>query len=248
MHEALAAELDALGRGHEGCALVAQEPRRGHEARDVHQCVPREQDVGPQPQRERHEARGKRGALPGVDRARAARRGRQLRQPRRVRGAAGARDEQRQQRDAVAEGVVHADGDGGGGLGRREVQDVELPERAGVVHGRRGQPGQVVLHGLVRLGRHGGGFQAGDDDVIVQVHRGPHPPRLGVLSRITIIHLPAESQIESGRFHQSIDNATQSVSFGRFYYNIIIDLLHCFSSILYQYLWLPAQSSGKETL
>lgn len=86
---------------------------------------------------------------------------------------------------------MHADGNGGGGLGRREVQDVELPERAGVVHGRRGQPGQVVLHGLVRLGRRGSGFQAGDDDVIIQVHRGPHPPRLGVLSRITIIHLDA---------------------------------------------------------
>ena len=70
----------------------------------------------------------------------------------------------------------------------REVEDVELPERAGVVHGRRGQRRQVVLHGLVRLGRRGGGVQVGEDHVVVQVHRGPHPPRLGALFHV-ILHL-----------------------------------------------------------
>jgi hypothetical protein len=183
VHDALAAEFDALG-AHEWRAPVAQEPRRGHEAQDVHQRVPREHDVRPRVQDERHEPRRERR------RPRPARRrGRQLRQPRRVRGAARARDEEGQQRDAVAEGVVHADGHSGGRLGGREIEDVELPERARLVHGHRGQRGQVVLDGLVRVARRGGGVQVGEDEVVVQVHRGAHPPRPRVLLHI-ILHLP----------------------------------------------------------
>ncbi|WVZ99545.1 LOW QUALITY PROTEIN: hypothetical protein U9M48_044823, partial [Paspalum notatum var. saurae] len=191
VHEALAAELDALGGGQERRSRVAQEQGCGNEAQDVDERVPHEQDVEPHPQHEGQEARRERRARVGVHRAPAARSGRQFRQARRVRGAAGAGDEERQQRDAVAEGVVHAQEDGGRCFGGREVEDVELPEWAGVVHGRRGQRRQVVLYGLVWLGRRGGGVQVGDNDVVVQVHRGPHPPRLAVLFHV-ILHLRCE--------------------------------------------------------
>jgi hypothetical protein len=243
VHDALAAELDALG-SHEWRARVAQEPRRGHEPQDVHERVPREHDVRPRPQDERREPRGRECA--GVRRPRPSRRWRELRQPRRIGGAARARDEEGQQRDAVAEGVVHADGHGGRRLGCREVEDVELPERAGLVHGRRGQRGDVVLDGLVRVGRRGGGVQVGEDDVVVQVHRAAHPPRLRVLLQI-ILHLPCHEVLEaSGTAERRINVAARSTNESTLPINRLIErkcvhLILATDSIPHQ-LFIPSTS------
>jgi hypothetical protein len=176
VHEALALARRVVG-ALEQRVRVPEEEDGGEEARDVDGGVPGERDEGPGPGRERQGARGRRGARPLPDGARARRRRRHGRQPRGVGGAPGAGHEEREQRHAVAERVVHADRRGGGGLGGWEVEDVELPERAGLVHGQRRQRRHVVLHGPVRVARHHRGVQPRVDDVVVQVHRRRHPSR-----------------------------------------------------------------------
>lgn len=55
----------------------------------------------------------------------------------RVGGFAGAGEEEGHEGGAVAEGMVDAEDDNGGGFGGLEVEDVEIPERAGKVNGGR---------------------------------------------------------------------------------------------------------------
>lgn len=81
---------------------------------------------------------------------------------------------------------MDAEHGGGRRLGGGEVQDVDLPERPRLVHGERGQGRHVVLQDPVGVGRDGGGVQVGDDDVVVQVHRGADPSRLGPVQHLLV--------------------------------------------------------------
>jgi len=176
---------------------VSEEENRGQEGGDVDHGVPGQHGEGPHPRRERQCARGRRRPRPLPDRARApCGQRRHGGQPGRVGGAPGARHEEREQRHAVAERVVHADRRGGGGLGGGEVEDVELPERAGPVHGQRGQRRHVVLHGPVRVARHRRRVQLRVDDVVVQVHRRRHPPPAAVFfTGRVVLHLHARAYV-----------------------------------------------------
>lgn len=162
---------------------VLEEQYGGEEAGDVHHGMPREHEEGPDPRRELQAPRGRRRARALVDGAPACRERRHGRKPRRVCRAAGARHEEREQRHAVPQGVVHADGRGGRGLGGREVEEVELPQRPRPVHGGRGERRHVVLHGHVRVGRHGGRVETRVDEVVVHVHRRLCPTEDAVLAR-----------------------------------------------------------------
>lgn len=100
---------------------------------------------------------------------------------------ASAGEEEGHEGDAVAEGVVDAENGDGCGVGGGDVEDVEVPEWPGGVHGGAGEGGHVVLHHLVRVRGAVAWIQVRDDNVVFQVYPGPDPSQLLLLRDLSTI-------------------------------------------------------------
>lgn len=96
---------------------------------------------------------------------------------------------------AVAERVVHAKNADGGGLGRAEVEKVDVPEGIGGVDGGGAEAGYVVFDEIFR--RVHGGVQFWDCNVVFYIHLGSNPPNFSAIFLICNLNIEEEEEEES---------------------------------------------------